>query len=107
MITKILCPTGEVVQAMLSQQNRTMQDLERLAKARETIIRKTREYVNTFPKYRGESRKGQEWWAKICFHAQQYNVETIDANEVKFAIYGAVDGSMKNRNYRVHKFYCS
>ena len=85
------------------------------AKARETKIRKTREYVNTFPTYNAESRKGQEWCAKICFHAQQYNVETIDAKEVKFAIYGAVDGSMKNRilhlepgtTYRVHKFYCS
>ena len=47
--------------------------------------------------YNGESRKGQEWCVKICFHVQQYNVETIAANEVKFAIYRAVDGSMKNR----------
>ena len=54
-----------------------MHDAERIAKMKETIIRKTREYVNTFPKYSGESRKGQEWCAKICFHAQQYNVETI------------------------------
>ena len=97
MITKTLCPTGEVVQAMMSQPNPTMQDAERLTKMKETIIRKIREYVNTFPKYNGESRKGQEWCAKICFHAQQYNVETIEANEVKFAIYGAVDSSMKNR----------
>ena len=53
--------------------------------------------MNTFPKYNRESRKGQEWCTGICFHSQQYNVETIDANEVKFVIYRAVDGSMKNR----------
>ena len=55
-----------------------MHDAERIAKMKETIIRKTREYVNTFPKCRRESRKGEEWCAKICFHAQQYNVEMID-----------------------------
>ena len=97
MVKKVLCPTGEAMQAMLSQTSRTMQDVERIAKGRETIIKKNREYVNTFPKYNGESRKGQEWCAQICFHAQQYNVETIEANDVKFAIYGAVDGNMKNR----------
>ena len=97
MITKELCPTGAVVQAMMNQPNQNMHDAERIAKMKETIIRKNREYMNTFPKYNGESRKGQEWRVKICFHAQQYNVETTAANEVKFAIYGAVDGSMKNR----------
>ena len=97
MVTKVLCPTGEAMQAMLSQTSRTMQDVERIAKGRETIIKKTIEYVNTFPKYNGESRKGQKWCAQICFHAQQYNVEAIEANDVKFAIYGAVDGNMKNR----------
>ena len=86
MITKELCPTGAVVQAMMNQPNQNMQDAERIAKMKKTIIRKTREYVNTFPKYNGESRKGQEWCAKICFLAQQYNVETIAANEVKFTI---------------------
>ena len=72
MVQKVLCPTGEAMQAMLSQQNLSMQDVERIAKGKETIIKKTREYVNTFPKYNGESRKGQEWCARICFHAQQY-----------------------------------
>ena len=97
MVQKVLCPTGEAMQAMLSKQSLSMQDMERIAKGKETIIKKTREYVNTFPKYNGESRKGQEWCARICFHAQQYNVESIEADDVKFAIYGAVDGNMKNR----------
>ena len=73
MIIKELCPTGAVVQAMMTQPNQNMHDAERI-EMKGTIIRKTREYVNTFPKYSGESRKGQEWCAKICFHAQQYNV---------------------------------
>ena len=65
MITKTLCPTGEVVQAMMSKQS--MQDAERIDKMKETIIRKTREYANTFPKYNRESRKGQEWCTKSVF----------------------------------------
>ena len=54
MITKELCPTGAVVQAMMNQPNQNMQDAERIEKRKETIIRKSREYMNTFP------RKGQE-----------------------------------------------
>ena len=97
MVPKVMCPTTEAMQAMLGLQSRSASDMEKIAKSKETIIKKTREYVNTFPKYNGESRKGQEWCARICFHAKQYRVETIEADEVKFAIFGAVDGNMKNR----------
>ena len=57
---------------------------------KETLIKKTREYSNTFPKYSRESKKGQEWCAKICYHAHKYSVETVGAREVKFAIFGAI-----------------
>ena len=97
MVPKVMCPTTEAMQAMLALPNLSVSDMEKVAKGKETIIKKTREYVNTFPKYNGESRKGQEWCARICFHAKQYRVETIEADEVKFAIFGAVDGNMKNR----------
>ena len=43
MITKMLCPTGEVVQAMMSQPNPSMHDAERIAKMKEMMNRKTRE----------------------------------------------------------------
>ena len=97
MVEKVMCPTQEAMQAMLSIPTQSATDMEKIAKAEETIIRKNREYVNTFPKFNGESRKGQEWCAQICFHAKQYRVETIPADEVKFAIFGSVEGKMKNR----------
>ena len=63
----------------------------------ETLIKKEREYSRTFPKCNEESRKGQDWCARICFHAREYKVETVTAGHVKFAIYGAIEGNMKNR----------
>ena len=60
------------------------------------MIKKSREYCTSFPKYSGESKKGQAWCAKICYHARDYRADTITVEDVKFAIYGAIDDNMKN-----------
>ena len=64
---------------------------------KETFIKKTGEYSNTLPKYSGESKKGQEWCARICSNAQTYSVETVEAGEVKFTIFRAIEDRLKNR----------
>ena len=46
----------------------------------------------------GESKKGQEWCAEICYHSRKYRVDTED---VKFAIFGAVEGKMRNRIFHL------
>ena len=97
MTPKQLCPTGAVVHTMEDKKNPGEQDAAKLAKLRETLIRKTREYSKSFSKYKGESRKGQEWCAKICYHAREYRVDTIGAEDVKFAIFGAIEDSMQKR----------
>ena len=61
MTPKQLCPTGVVVQAMENKANPGEHVAAKLAKLRETLIRKTREYSKSFPKYKGESRNGKEW----------------------------------------------
>ena len=53
------------------------QDAEKLAKLREILNKKTRVYSDSFPKYSGESKQGQEWCAEICYHARKYRVDTI------------------------------
>ena len=58
---------------------------------------KSREYHTTFPKYNGDSKQGQAWCAAICYHVQDYKVETIAAEDVKFTIYGAIEISFRNR----------
>ena len=82
---------------MENKANPGEQDTEKLAKLKETLIKKTREYSKSFPKYNGESRKGQEWCAKICYHAREYRVYTIGAEDVKFALFGAIKDSMQKR----------
>ena len=57
MTPKQLFPTGVVVQAIENKANPGEQDAEKLAKLKETLIKKTREYSKSFPKYNGESRK--------------------------------------------------
>ena len=69
----------------------------KLAKLREILIKKIRAYSESFPKYSGESKKGQEWCAEICYHARKYRVDTIAPEDVKFAIFGALEGKMRNR----------
>ena len=77
MAPKQLCPTIAVVQAKENKANPGEQDAEKLAKLKETLIKKSREYSKSFTKYTRESRKGQEWCAKICFHAREYRVDTL------------------------------
>ena len=79
MTPKKLCPTAAVVFAMERKANPGEQDAREIAKMKETLIKKTREYSITFPKYSGESRKGQEWCAWICYQVQRYSVETVEA----------------------------
>ena len=71
MTPKQLCPTAAVVQVIENKANPGEQDEEKLAKRKETLIKKTREYSKSFPKYNGESRKGQEWCAEICYNATE------------------------------------
>ena len=97
MTPKKLSPTAAVVYSMEHKANPGEQDAREIAKMKETLIMKTREYSITFPKYSRELRKGQEWRAQMCYHAQRYSVETVEAGEVKFAIFGAIEDSMKNR----------
>ena len=83
---KELCPTASVVQSMQTQGSINIHEAKDIAKMQETLIKKEREYSRTFPKYNGESRKGQDWCARICFHAREYIVETVGADQLKFAI---------------------
>ena len=66
MTPKKLCPTAAIVYAMEGKANPGEQAEREIAKMKETLIKKTREYSITFPKYSGESRKGQEWCVQIC-----------------------------------------
>ena len=51
MTLKKLCPTAAVVFTMENKLNPGEQDAKEIAKMKETLIKKTREYSNTFPKY--------------------------------------------------------
>ena len=86
MTPKQLCLTAAVVQAIENKVNPGEQDAEKLAKLKETLIKKTREYSESFPKYN-----------KICNHAREYRVDTIEAEDVKFAIFGENENSIKKR----------
>ena len=61
------------------------------------MIRKSREYCPFFPKYSGDSKQGQAWCANICYHSIDYKVETIAAEDEKFAIYGAIETNLRTR----------
>ena len=58
MTPKQLCPTAAVVQPMEAK-SPGEQDAEKLAKLREVLIKNTRAYSESFPKYSGELKKGQ------------------------------------------------
>ena len=64
---------------------------------RETMIRKSREYRTLFPKYNGDSKQGQALCAAIFYHPMDYKVETISAEDVKFAIFGAIEIDLRTR----------
>ena len=74
-----LCPSGLNIQAIESKNHIGEMDMSILSKLRETRIRKSRENSTIFPKYSGDSKKGQAWCADICYHAIDYKVETIAA----------------------------
>ena len=97
MAPKQLCPTGVNVHAIESKANPREEDVEKLTKLREVLIKKSREYCTSFPKYSVELKKGQAWCAIICYNARYYRADTIAAGVVKFAIYGAIDDNMKTR----------
>ena len=97
MAPKQLCPTGGNIQTIESKANLGEQDVEKLTKWREVLIKKNRDYLTSFPKYNGYSKKGQTWCANICYHARDYRVDTIAAEDVKFAIYGAIETTMRTR----------
>ena len=86
MAPKQLCPSGLNIQAKECKNQIRERDMSKLSKLRETMIRKSREYCTLFPKYSGDSKKGQAWCADICYHAIDYKVETISAKVMKFAI---------------------
>ena len=68
-----------------------------LTKLREMMIRKSREYLMLFLKYSGDWKQGKAWCANICYHAIDYNEETITAEDVKFAIYRAIETNLRTR----------
>ena len=95
-------------QLCLSGLNMNIQSLERkahigekdesiLSKLRETMIRKSREYIMSFPKYSGDSKQGQAWCANFCYHSIDYKVETIAAEDERFGIYGAIETNLRTR----------
>ena len=57
MAPKQLCPTGANIQTIESKANLGEQDVEKLSKWREVLIKKSREYRTSFPKYNGDSKK--------------------------------------------------
>ena len=67
------------------------------AKLREIMIRKSKEYHLCFLKYNRDLKQGQAWCANICYHAIDFKVETITAEDIKFMIYGAIKPYLRTR----------
>ena len=95
MAPKQLCPAGVNIKAIESKANLGELDMEKLAKWREILIKKSRDYCTSFPKYNGDSKHA--WCANICYHAVDYRVNTIAAEEMKFTIYRAIETTMRTR----------
>ena len=73
------------------------QDVDKMTKLREALIKKSRDYPKSVPKYNGTSKQGKTWLANICYHAVDYRVDTIAAEDVKFAIYRAIETTMRTK----------
>ena len=58
MTPKQLCPTGV---NDTSKANPGEQDVDKLTKLSEVLIKESKDYSTTFPKYSRESKKGQAW----------------------------------------------
>ena len=87
MAPKQLCPSGLNIESIKRKVQIGERDVTILTKLREMMIRKSRECSISFPKYSGDSKQGQAWFANICYHAIDYKVETITVEDVKFATY--------------------
>ena len=92
-----LCPTGANIHSTEKNVNLREQDEDKLTKLREGMIKMSRDYCTSFPKYNGDLKQGQTWCANICYHAVDYRVDTIAAENVKFSFYGAIETTMRTR----------
>ena len=97
MTPKQLCPSGLEIQTIQRKAQIGKRDVSTLTKLRETMIRKSRKYNMSFSKYNGDSQQGQAWCGNICYHAIDFKVETISAEDIKFAIYGAIETNLRTR----------
>ena len=88
MAPKQLCPTGLNIQSKDRKNNIKEKDEATLTKLRETLIKKSKDYHASFPKYDWNSKQGL---------AVDYRVDTITAEHVKFAIYRAIEMTMRTR----------
>ena len=66
MTPKQLCPTGANIKTIEKKVNLGEQDVDKLTKLREALIKKSRDYRTSFPKYNGDSKQGQTWCMNIC-----------------------------------------
>ena len=97
MAPKQLCPRGLNIQTIENKVNLGEQDVDKLTKLREALIKKSRDYCTSFLKYNGNSKQGEIWCANICYHAVDYRVDTIAAEDMKFAIYRAIETTLRTR----------
>ena len=97
MVTKQLCPSELIIQALECKAQIGEKDMSMLSKLRETMIRKSREYRSSFPKYNGDSKQGRAGCAAICYHVMDYKVETLSAEDVKFDIFGAIEINLRTK----------
>ena len=97
MTPKQLCPSGLEIQTIQRKAQIGKRDVSTLTKLRETMIRKSREYCMSFPKYNGDLKQGQVWCMNICYHQIDFMVEIITAKDIKFAIYGALETNLTTR----------
>ena len=61
MAPKQLCPTGSNIRSIERKVNVGEKDEETLTKLREVLIKKSRDFRTSFPKYNGDSKQGQTW----------------------------------------------
>ena len=79
MTPKQLCPTAAVVQAIENKVNPGEQDAEKLAKLKETLIKKTREYSKSFPKYNRSPEKDRNGALRSVIRLE--NIEWIQLKQ--------------------------
>ena len=61
MAPKQLCPTGSNICSRERKVNIGEQNVDKLTKLREVLIKKSRDYRTSFPKYNGDLKQGQTW----------------------------------------------